>query len=342
MRKTALLLIVFQFCGHAQAAPWQNCLQGAVSVPLEHYNAPPSMLGSIDGLPARFFLAPQASDTFIFANHNVTFLGSAPEDAASETGEATVFLKTLSTVNIGALILKSYTAYVVDYSVPNTIIPPLQVELGEHFLSHISTLIDRSSRNVTFFRYDDEKCPSIGDLLPSPTTKLHLYQDGYPLSNTVLVELNGHPVRMKINLSSNRTLIQKDTARAIGIASEPDKDDPVRINAGNTVGGYLHTFDTLKIGSFLLPHPKIVIASTIAYDELGADALNHFHILLDPLHATIWLSPASDPSLTKEPPLPWTPLHIRKYQAAVHDKVTAPKDPAHSGNDMLKTAGPDR
>ena len=59
MRKTALLLIVFQFCGHAQAAPWQTCLHGAVSVPLEHYNAPPSMLGSIDGLPARFFLAPR-------------------------------------------------------------------------------------------------------------------------------------------------------------------------------------------------------------------------------------------------------------------------------------------
>ena len=65
MRKTALLLIVFQFCGHAQAAPWQNCVHGAVSVPLEHYNAPPSMLGSIDGLPARFFLAPQASDNFV-------------------------------------------------------------------------------------------------------------------------------------------------------------------------------------------------------------------------------------------------------------------------------------
>ncbi|MBM3096785.1 hypothetical protein JRX38_01920 [Gluconobacter cerinus] len=123
MRKTALLLIVFQFCGHAQAAPWQNCVHGAVSVPLEHYNAPPSMLGSIDGLPARFFLAPQASDTFVFANHTVTFSGPSPEEAASETGEATTLVKMLSTVNIGVLRLKNYIAYVVDYSVPDNVTP---------------------------------------------------------------------------------------------------------------------------------------------------------------------------------------------------------------------------
>jgi predicted aspartyl protease len=183
----------------------------------------------------------------------------------------------LRSLDLGGIVLAGFRILVGPVSLPMVAGKPIDGLLGEDFLSGFEVDLDLGQRRVIL--YQPPPCAITAPAWPEPYTTIKANRS---LHDRLFfpVSLDGHRLAALIDTGAQLTVLDSDSAVALGVTGAGLSRDPVanlRGAAAEIVRSHAHRFARLEIDGEVLRDPVVVIAAMGLQDAdlvLGADFLH--------------------------------------------------------------------
>lgn len=241
---------------------------GAVIVPVE-----------IDGVRAAAEITPRSSATYLTSTDGLHVPRYDGVGIGGLIGSTTGYRTRLHTLRLGSAEIDGLYVTVHDeIARPSIDGRQIMMTIGSDLLRNDDVLMDLPARRVTLS--GGSSCPAPPVRLDDPAVSTSLREGDYGQIDVVDAFLDGQPVSMEINLSSNDTLISQSTVNALGI---PALDNEPAIRTGSIKGhlGRRHRFESLRIAGYRALRPNIDVLPAISYNVLGLDFFQNKVALFD-------------------------------------------------------------
>jgi predicted aspartyl protease len=241
----------------------------------------PTVTLRVNGSPAEFLFDTGAERTILTAAA-AKRLGVVPHyeyarrmhslGSAVDGGDAQ-----LRSLNLGGMALPGFRILVGSVSLPMVAGKPLDGLLGADFLSGFEVDLDLAQRRVILYQLPPA-CAITAPVWPEPYTTIKANRS---LHDRLFfpVSLDGHALAALIDTGAQLTVLDSESATALGVTGAGLSRDPVanlRGAAAEVVKSHAHRFARLQIDGEVLRDPVIVVTPMGLQDAdlvLGADFL---------------------------------------------------------------------